>query len=442
MISFWLAVATLLTLTTSCIFWPLIQASKSNTAPASNRGKKAKSQTDDLANIALQKQRNIEIFKERLQELETEVLQGSLEQDSFALLKVELEKNLLSDVSQHTQAKAYPKIELAMPHWLIGGLLSMGVIIASLAIYQVLGRSPDYLRMLALQEQGASKPAAPDFNKAITILTEKLKEDPTDVKKWYLLANSYAATQQYDKSAEVFQRIEQLLPKDSAEYSAVKGAYAQALYLANNEQINDQVRAAIAQALAVDPQEANALVLQGIDAFQRNAYAEAIQFWQKAKIKANTNMAENFINPSIQAAQERLGITPALEAPPMAATDKPSATGAAKLTIEVDISPEFKAKVSPEQVVFVFASPQGGKMPLAAQRLQVQALPTTITLDDSNAVMPTANLSSAETVDVTARISLSGQAKAQSGDFFARAENINPKSSHAAIKLLINEVIP
>ena len=442
MISFWLAVATLLTLTTCCIFWPFIQASKSSAAPLPGQRKKAKSQADDQTIAALQKQRNIEIFKERLQELETELLQGSLEQESFTLLKVELEKNLLSDVSQQAHAQEYRKIELAMPHWLIGGLLSMGVIIGSLALYQVLGRSPDYLRMLALQEQGGSKPAAPDFNKAITILTEKLKEDPADVKKWYLLANSYAATQQYDKSAEVFQRIEQLLPKDSAEYSAVKGAYAQALYLANNEQINDPVRAAIAQALAVDPQEANALVLQGIDAFQRNAYAEAIQFWQRAKVKANSNMAEQFINPSIQAAQERLGITPALEAPQVATAEKPSAAGSAKLTVEVDISSEFKAKVSPEQVVFVFASPRGGKMPLAAQRIQVQALPTTITLDDSNAVMPTANLSSAESVDVTARISLSGQAKAQSGDFFARAENINPKSSNTAIKLLINEVIP
>ncbi len=438
MISFWLAVATLLTLTTTFIFWPLIAASLAQAKPTTptTRAHKKSSAASAKATLSAQQQRNIEIFKERLQELEAEQQQGNLDAESFQQLKVELEKSLLNDVKQSPTQPLHEE-PVALPHWLIAALISIMVIISSLAIYDTLGRHNDYLRYLTLREQGAlQKREAPDFERAIALLTEKLQQDPTDLKKWYMLANSFAATQQYTKAADVFLRIAELVGKDSPDYAATKGAYAQALYLANHEQINDAVRNAAAEALKTDPQEANALVLQGIDAFEKNAYPQAIEIWQKAKVKANATMTEQFINPSIAAAQERLGIARTEPEQVPAAS-----VGGAKLQLTVTLAPELKAKTTPEQVVFVYASPQGTKMPLAAQRLQVKDLPAKITLDDSKSVMPTAKLSSASVVDITARISLSGQATTQAGDLYARQSGVNVQQA-SEIALVIDQVMP
>lgn len=459
MINFWLVVAGLLTLSSAFIFWPLIAAYnqqqtrlKSNVATTKTK-KYAKTPAKAAGvKLSLQQQRNIEIFKERLQELEAEQQQGTLDQESLQQLKIELEKSLLSDVGQSATAELQP-VDVAAPHWLIAALISITVVIASLSLYQILGRGDDYSRYLVLRDSGmlnnqvaANKPAAPDFNKAITVLLEKLKENPQDLQKWYLLANSYAATQQFNKAAEVFLRIQTLVGKDSPEYASAKGAYAQSLYLANNEQVNDAVRVALDEALAIDPQEANALVLNGIDAYQKGTYQEAITIWEKSKLKANSRLIEEFIAPSIAAAQEKLGITPKnpFAAPALAANapDDKQAGGIAKLDLNVDIASELKAKVTPEQVVFIFASPVGAKMPLAVQRIQVKDLPAKVTLDDSKSVMPTAKLSSAAMVDVTARISFSGQAMPQTGDLFGRQEKIDSKQTQQALSIVINQVVP
>lgn len=328
--------------------------------------------------------------------------------------------------------------------------MTLAIAVWSIGLYLALGRSDDYTTRLAMQAQGTLKhlgdenqgmPAvadqnAPDLMKAIELLKTKVKEDPKHVGKWFLLANSYAATQQYAKAAETFLEIEKIVPKESPDYAAVKGSYAQALYLANDEKITLAVKAAIEETLAIDPKEPNALVLKGVESYEKETYKQAIDFWELAKGKANPQLIAQFIDPSIAAAREKLGL------PPAAVSDKTStvAGGTAKIEVLVDLAPELKAKVSNEQVIFVFARPAGSKMPLAAERLTVKDLPATIVLDDSKAAMPTAKLSSVAKVDITARISLSGQAIPQNGDFFATQEQVAVRGA-SPVKLVINQIV-
>jgi cytochrome c-type biogenesis protein CcmH len=114
--------------------------------------------------------------------------------------------------------------------------------------------------------------------------------------------------------------------------------------------------------------------------------------------------------------------------------------GTAKINIHLDIDPVSKAKVSPELSVFVFARPVGGKMPLAAEKLFVKDLPATIVLDDSKSPMPTANLSSVAEVDVTARVALSGQPKANKGDLFVTVEKVKVNDGKV-LEMLINKEV-
>lgn len=459
---FWLAVAGLLLGVAGFLFWPLVVAQEQyakfalEKAPTlAKKDKKARIDNSTLTTeLNSHKQRNIEIFKERLSELEAEKAQGTLDANTFAQLKIELEKSLLNDVATDTRPTDATPLIITAKHWFIGALMTLAVAVWSIGLYVALGRGDDLATRLAMQAQGTLQPLdagetaqamspaanqkAPDLMKALEMLQAKVKEDPKNVNKWFLLANTYAATGQYAKAAETFLAIEKIVPKDSPDYAAIKGSYAQALYLANDEKVTEPVKAAIAAALAIDPKEPNALVLKGVEAYEQAAYKPAIGFWEQAKINANPQLIAQFINPSIAAAQEKLGIAPA----PISKKPTAVATASPALHLVVDIAPALKAKTASEQTVFIFAKPQGGKMPLAVERLTVKDLPANVVLDDSKAAMPTATLSSVEIVDITARISSSGSAIAQSGDLFAAQEKVVIKQADNPIKLMINQVMP
>lgn len=91
--------------------------------------------------------------------------------------------------------------------------------------------------------------------------------------------------------------------------------------------------------------------------------------------------------------------------------------GSARITVNVSIAPNLKAKVLPGDTLFVFAkAAQGPAMPLAIARLTAAELPASITLTDAMSMMPNLTLSKYSQIVLGARISKSGNAIAQSGD--------------------------
>jgi cytochrome c-type biogenesis protein CcmH len=90
----------------------------------------------------------------------------------------------------------------------------------------------------------------------------------------------------------------------------------------------------------------------------------------------------------------------------------------ASIQVKVDISDEVRSRFSPGDAVFIYAKAAAGpKMPLAVQRLTLEQLPTTIILDDSMAMMEGMSMSAFGSVVVSARVTTSGSANAQAGDY-------------------------
>lgn len=411
MMTLWIVIAAMLLLAVIILLWPL----------AVYKG----AENNEL--VISQKDKNISIFEERLAELENEQTQGTLDASTFQQLKTELEKTLLGDVQYAEQPVNTAASTASIQHWLVMAVVASVFVLGSLATYNSLGASDKYQQYLALannpqehQQAAANNSAAPDFEAALIALKAKLAENPEDIEKWFLLANTYAAMGDYKQAGDVYNRIAGMLGEDNPGYAAAKAAYAQMMYQVAGERMIPVVEMAITDALRVDPEEPTALILRGLGEYQQQSYAQAIASWEKAKTKAGKVQVSNFIDPAIAEARRQSGIsTPIQQAKPA----QEAVAGTASITIHLDISPTLRAKVSGQDRIFVFAK-AGMPMPLAAERLQVKDLPITIVLDDSKAAMPTAKISSAEFVDITARVALSGSPRAAKGDLYVTSKQV------------------
>jgi cytochrome c-type biogenesis protein CcmH len=113
------------------------------------------------------------------------------------------------------------------------------------------------------------------------------------------------------------------------------------------------------------------------------------------------------------------------------------------LNVTIDISPQLKSNVKPEQVVFIFAKAvQGPRAPLAAVRVQVKDLPITVTLDDSMAMAPMFKLSNFKDVTVSARVSQNGQAMKSSGDLEGVSPAIHLDKNNEPFTVTIDHIVP
>jgi cytochrome c-type biogenesis protein CcmH len=130
---------------------------------------------------------------------------------------------------------------------------------------------------------------------------------------------------------------------------------------------------------------------------------------------------------------------PAKSSPASSSTS--AATSGLNVTGQVNLSASLKSKASPNDVVFIYATPANGdRMPLAIFKTTVSQLPLNFTLDDSSAMTPDRKLSAAGEVMVKVRVSKSGNAMPQSGDL---SGSLGPvKVGAKGLKLEIKDQIP
>ncbi len=150
---------------------------------------------------------------------------------------------------------------------------------------------------------------------------------------------------------------------------------------------------------------------------------------------------------AIDKARERLGLPPlspavAGNAPASAgAMAKPESDGTERLSGRVVLGPELEAQVSPKDTVFIYANAaEGPRMPLAIIRTTVDKLPYDFVLDDSLAMNPQMKLSQVKSVMVRARVSKTGNAMPQAGDFGASVGPVTPGSSEK-LQLTISKAL-
>jgi cytochrome c-type biogenesis protein CcmH len=83
----------------------------------------------------------------------------------------------------------------------------------------------------------------------------------------------------------------------------------------------------------------------------------------------------------------------------------------------------------------VIARLPGSRMPIAAARLRAADLPVKFVLDDSLSMNQQSPISAAKEVEVEARISKTGMAKAEPGDLISAAQTVKVGSSGIALRV-------
>ena len=105
------------------------------------------------------------------------------------------------------------------------------------------------------------------------------------------------------------------------------------------------------------------------------------------------------------------------------------------------LAPALVGRVPPDATVFVFArAPSGPRVPLAVLRRTGRDLPFDFVLDDSMAMAPGMNLSSAREVVVEARVSASGNASPAPGDLTGATAPLAPGAT--GVVVTIDRVLP
>ena len=200
----------------------------------------------------------------------------------------------------------------------------------------------------------------------------------------------------------------------------------------------------IQRVLTADPHHLNALFLAGSASYSELNFNTALRYWERARevVPADSPDAPE-LDRAIAEARNKMGL-PAI--PPRAANAGASspatqaALAASSISGRVSLVKELQGLVAPTDTVFVYATPvTGSRMPVAIVRTTADKLPFDFVLDDSSAMTPTAKLSGMGEVTVRVRISKSGQATAQPGDYGVSLTPVQPGSK--GLNLMVRDTL-
>ena len=365
---------------------------------------------------------NISIYRDQLRELDADMRAGTLAAEHYEKARTELEARLLEDVEggREPPAAAQPSRAMAIA---VAVLIPAG----ALAIYFAVGTPA---ALVPGDAAVAGAPHAADMKQievAIEKLAARLKDNPENIEGWIMLARSYKLFGRFGESAQAYAQAVTRQPRDAQ----LLADYADMLAMAQGRRLEGEPEAIIARALESDPRNLKALALAGSVAFEKKDYSGAVAHWERMLplVPAESEEARS-VQASIAEARALGGGS--IAQPPPATAAAPPVKGSVSGTVA--LAPELAGKVAPQDTVYIFArAADGPRVPLAIVRKQARELPVAFTLDDTMSMAQGMTLSNFSRVVVGARISKSGSATPQSGDF----EGITAPVSNTATGLAV-----
>jgi len=239
---------------------------------------------------------NVVLFAERRDELSNELSEGSISAEQYEEARLELERDLLINADAEERSQARPAGGLA-------ALVGIGVPLLAGIVYLQLG-APDFVEPPeAVQHAAGSRAGMPDMdmNALTERLTQRLEENPGDVRGWLLLARSMQMHQDFARAADIYERALQR----AGEHPELLIDYAE-LLAGQQGSMQGKPAELVARALQLDPQAQGALWLAGAAAFEKEDYAAAIEHWQVLQKTLTEDEGLELLEENIAEARRRL----------------------------------------------------------------------------------------------------------------------------------------
>lgn len=350
-----------------------------------------------------QSQTNRRIHQEHMNDLDRALGEGRLTPQQHQAARDELLRHLLDDAVQShgTPAAAVPDRWL----WMVAAM----VLLSGLSYLQL--GSPQTWWPLPLSQRVQISATTPDqLAEQTRVWQQATQKRPEDAEAWLTLARLHAAQNAHASAEQALARVLALSPEPDLwiERAQMKALSVGGVYAGEPWQWIENV-------LREQPLHLNALVLAGTAALSEKRHADAQAYWQRALglVPVDSDAAQG-----LQQALARVEEVQRSQVLGAVTGKAARADGKALIAGEVRLSPGLQSQIPLGATLFVYAlAEEGSRRPVAIWRGTPAAWPVQFDLSDSMGMGAPPVLSELAQVRLVARISKTGSAQKQEGDW-------------------------
>lgn len=380
---------------------------------------------------------NIDVFKQRLNELEADFNAQQIDKPTYDSQKLALERQLL-DISESQDKQSFVpnhKSQFIFLIWI--------PFLAAMAYMMIADRTPvfklwsaqDSLSKVADDLLTGKIDTPPDWATKDTVglvsaMQTNVHHNAYDAERWYRMSEIFLALEAPEQGLESLSRAHRLKPDDEK----IALTYAQTSFFTQGGMMTPEIRQVVEHILTKNPNHQGAQMLMAMGEMRAGNYDAARQWVGKLKAELQTRPGDH---------QQALQSLTELEAN---ISEREQASKQA-INVTITITPEVLGRVKKGDTLFVSVRPIAGGPPVAAKKLSADSLNKsglTLNISDNDSLMPTQKLSDAilskAQLVVTARISSTGDAMPVKGDLTSNPVPLAEVGQTTTV--LIDKIVP
>lgn len=363
------------------------------------------------------RQLSAQVYRDRLAELNADLTAGRLDAETYAQLKLELDRGVLADaetegsVSTGRLVSVKPMALLtlfAVPVITMGlylGYFLNDQVAPDLKTQALLAPSIDAVLAGKEPEESAKNTSLQDFMRA---LQRRVQAEPNNADAWMTLGLGFLQAKDYEPAKVALARAAELRPEDIQ----VVMTYVQATILTQDGAMDPLARGMLGRILREQPDHQGALLMLGMGSLRAGEREQALAVLTELQALRAAEVAANGGDRDSEADQR------------IAMLIREASQGlqaiVAGIAVEVALDPEAARQLPPEAALFIFArTPVGPPMPVAVVKRPIAQFPLRVTLTDADSLQPTRLLSAQKELVLQAKISMTGDATPAADDWQA-----------------------
>lgn len=249
--TFWIIAALILLAATVALLWPMLRR---RPAPG------------DAADF------DVEVYRDQLRQIEKDHGDGLIDDREAEAARAEVGRRLLAADARRTTAPEKPQ---ARPGWNAIAAVGILVPICALLLYSDLG-APGLPSFPFSERSAQGGDRTPELRVLATQLKKHLEREPTDLRAWSMLGQTYSRLGEYDTAARVYEKA---LGLDGGNADLMAGR-AEALVLANRGVVSPEAARLFESVLKASPGNPRALFYLAVADEQNGKFKEALARWK------------------------------------------------------------------------------------------------------------------------------------------------------------------